>query len=237
MGKAYTNKKKQEERPDSDFYPTPSSLVKKLLDIEDFNKEYTIYEPADGDGAISKKLRDYGYNVRTDDIRTTEKDFLKNTDNYKYIITNPPFSLFDNFVNKAKTCCEKFAFIIKTNFFGAYKRHKIGVWENLKRVGIFNRQVDYRSSFREDGKFYCGNIVTAWAIWDLSYKDDTILNIIDVNDFVIKKQGLLSKLYGMEQPEQYKSEQMEYDLEGVQYLLFKNSHHTKKSEAFAFRQG
>ena len=31
MGKAYSNRKPQEQRPDSDFYPTPAYLIEELV--------------------------------------------------------------------------------------------------------------------------------------------------------------------------------------------------------------
>ncbi len=57
----------------------------------------------------------------------------------------------------------------KTNFFGAYKRNKNGVWKHLKKVYVFNRQVDYRTPYRKDGHFHVGNLITGWFCFDLSW--------------------------------------------------------------------
>ena len=184
MGKAYANRKPVEERPESDFYATPISLVWELLENEPFSKECTIYEPADGEGNISKTLISKGYDVDVDDIRTTGKNFLECDKKYNYIITNPPFSLFDQFVEKAKDTSDKFAFIIKSNFFGAYKRHQNGIWKGLQTFHIFNRQVDYRTPFREDGLFHVGNLVTGRGVWDRNWKEDYFqTKILDVNKY------------------------------------------------------
>ena len=41
-------------RPETDFYPTPPEATRALLDVESFYD--TVWEPACGDGAISKEL-------------------------------------------------------------------------------------------------------------------------------------------------------------------------------------
>jgi hypothetical protein len=187
-GKAYANRKKKADRPASDFYETPGVLVDKLLELNEFHRDFNVYEPAAGDGAITKRLKQHGFYVIDDDIRTTGKDFLKTTFTCTYIITNPPFSLFDDFVLSAKWRCNKFAFICKTNFLGAYNRYNKGIWDNLKIFAVFNRQVDYRTEQREDGMFLTGNLVTGWGIWDMFYEGEPILKILDVNDYVIRRK-------------------------------------------------
>jgi len=166
MGKAYANRKPVGKRPEADFYSTPYSLTWKLLEQNEFDKNNIVYEPSCGSGAITSQLRKNGFTVYEDDIRVTNKDFLYCSSHYPYIITNPPFSLFDDFVIKAKECSDKFAFIFKTNFFGAHSRLKKEIWRNLKSVYIFDRQVDYRTPLRDDGLLNVGNLITGWAIWD-----------------------------------------------------------------------
>jgi len=183
MGKAYANRKKEIDRPDSDYYGTPIPLIWELIKLDIFNKDHLIYEPASGEGVIGKTLTLNGFRVTEDDIRTTGKNFLECEKHYPVIITNPPFSLFDEFVVSAKRCSDRFAFIAKTNFFGAYKRYENGIWNNLKSVYIFNRQIDYRYNPFET-KLKCGNLITGWFIWDLSWnKDYWETKIIDVQKY------------------------------------------------------
>lgn len=185
MGKNYANRKPVEERPESDFYITPRSLVWELLKLNLIRQTETIYGPAAGSEVIVSELVKQGYyNVVSDDIRTTGKDFLQCTDHYDVICENPPFSLFDEFVLKAKQCSDHVIFIAKTNFFGAYKRQQMGVWDNLKSVHIFNRQVDYRTPTRDDGLFHVGNLITGWFEWDSSWdKPYWKTSVLDVNKY------------------------------------------------------
>jgi hypothetical protein len=188
MGKNYANRKPKEHRPESDYYPTPQSLVWCLLDQEPelFDYSLDIIDPACGEGAIIKALKQHGFeNVYGDDL-SMGRDFLTNhyQGQYEQAMMNPPFSLFDEFIFKAKEEFPVFASIIKTNFFGAMGRHKRGIWTNLKKVYIFNRQVDYRTPMRDDGYFHVGNLVTGFGIWDCYWENDYFeTRILDVSSY------------------------------------------------------
>jgi hypothetical protein len=194
-GKAYANRKKKKDRPESDYYGTPKSCIYVLKEqtniLNDIKK---VYEPACGKYRLSRALNEIGIETICNDIITTKVDFLKDNDRKDIIITNPPFSLFDEFVMQARKVSNKWIFIAKSNFFGAYKRNKNGIWKNLKYVYIFNRQIDYRSPYRKDGKFYCGNLITGWFIWDKNWnKPYWKQSILDVQDYVIYKENKVLK--------------------------------------------
>lgn len=93
-------------RAENDFYATHPDSTKALLAIEPI--EYPVWEPACGQGHISKLLlSDKGDVCATDLIDrgcgTGGIDFLSTKWSYTYptIITNPPFNLFQEFVEKA----------------------------------------------------------------------------------------------------------------------------------------
>jgi hypothetical protein len=183
MGKAYANRKPIEERPESDFYRTPSSLTQLLCDTYEFTEFNNIYEPMAGDNAITNVLIANHYNVYTDDIRTTGKDFLDFEGKVEYIVTNPAFSIFTETVQKChEVTTFGFALLGKTNFFAAHSRTEMNLWRNLKHVYIFDRQVDYRTPYREDGAFCVGNLVTGWFVFDKAWdKPFWNTSIMDVN--------------------------------------------------------
>lgn len=91
-----------------EFYPTPPEATRALLSIESFDAP--IWEPACGDGAISRELTAAGYDVISTDLVDRgfgegEHDFLKSDKALaKHIITNPPYGthgLGDAFVRRA----------------------------------------------------------------------------------------------------------------------------------------
>lgn len=78
-----------------EFYPTPPEATRALLSVESF--EGDIWEPACGDGAISKVFEAAGYQVVSTDLidrgyGVGGHNFLKSDKPLaKNIITNPPY--------------------------------------------------------------------------------------------------------------------------------------------------
>jgi hypothetical protein len=57
-GKNFSANNVSGKRKKSDFYETPYSITRHLLNVEDFDYNLIICEPACGDGAIVKVLRE-----------------------------------------------------------------------------------------------------------------------------------------------------------------------------------
>jgi 23S rRNA A1618 N6-methylase RlmF len=89
-----------------------------------------------------------------------ETNFLLQTETYDYVITNPPFSLAYEFVQKAKQLAtKKFAFLLplsylhgKSRYDGIYMDKQYG----LKKVYVFTRYPMLGNPLREDGKYNTG---------------------------------------------------------------------------------
>lgn len=90
-----------------DFYPTPPEATRALLSVESFDGP--IWEPACGQGHISKVLQTNGYDVVSTDLidygfGEAGVDFLAQTKaRAKHIVTNPPYGrgLADAFAKHA----------------------------------------------------------------------------------------------------------------------------------------
>lgn len=98
-GKNYANRKPVSERPENDFYPTPSCMVKELV-----KNMFVAHEPADvnildpccGKHAIGNVLRDCGYK------NIIERDLMYGQ-NFLYDIYNGARIYPDyNFIDKRK---------------------------------------------------------------------------------------------------------------------------------------
>lgn len=116
-------------------------------------------------------------------VGTLSKDYLTAHFAQEYIITNPPFSLWDEFVLKAKSHCKKFMFIGRLNYFGTFGRYEKGLWDNLKWILPFNRYIDYRTPYREDALFHVGSQATAWFLWDIEYEGYPMTQVLDVQKY------------------------------------------------------
>lgn len=96
-----------EEREQHDYYATDPKAVELLLELEPFAP--VIWEPACGEGHISKVLQAHGYEVISTDLiyrgfgDPEPLDFLTETlEGFEGdIITNPPYSMGLEFVQKA----------------------------------------------------------------------------------------------------------------------------------------
>lgn len=100
---------------------------------------------------------------------------------------NPPFKLFDKFVEKAKTEADLVCSIGKANYFGSHSRNVNGLWKHLKYVYIFDRQIAFDKPLREDEKVECGMIISGWFIWDMNYNGDPAIKVLDMQRYVLKK--------------------------------------------------
>tara|TARA_Y100001972_G_scaffold67724_1_gene82578 strand:- start:90 stop:734 length:645 start_codon:yes stop_codon:yes gene_type:complete len=192
-GKNFSANNATGKRKKSDFYETPYSLTRKFLDVEEFDKSLTICEPACGAGAISNILKE-----RWEDGLVSaydkETNFLLETGNYDYIVTNPPFSLAHEFILKAKTVVnKKFALLLPLSYLHGKKRFdEIYTDEefSLKKVYIFTRYPMLGDKLREDGKYTTGMMVYAWFVWEKGYTDEPTISWIDNNEDVLSKKDM-----------------------------------------------
>ncbi len=92
-------------RQAQDWYRTPEESTRALLRVETL--PHRVWEPACGDGAISRVLEAAGHDVLSTDLVDrgyghAGRDFLMERDSTdRAIATNPPFSLADSFVLRA----------------------------------------------------------------------------------------------------------------------------------------
>lgn len=93
------------EREEHDYYATESKAVDVLLDKATLSHD--LWECACGAGNLSKRLSDFGYNVKSTDLvyrgfGVGGVDFLKCSEPFDGdIITNPPYKYAREFVEHA----------------------------------------------------------------------------------------------------------------------------------------
>ena len=162
-------------RVSADHYPTPLSAIEKLLERESF--EGTIWEPACGEGNISKSLINHGFKVYSSDINDYGfghlHDFLNPPQKVNYmlvdnIITNPPFNRALEFLNTAKKHSRrKVAFLLKTQFLEGVERFSMFMDKEFpfRNIYQFSRRVSFPTPNSKNG----GMIAFAWFIWERGY--------------------------------------------------------------------
>lgn len=159
------------DREKDDFYATPHSAIAQLLAVEPFTTE--VWQPACGDGAISKVLESQGHIVYSTDLVDRGYglggvNFFTETSLFSGdVVTNPPFKLGTEFVRHALGVTQgKVAMLLKIGFLEGPT--KADLHAKLSRVWVIRRRVTFlkngKTFSRSNGK---GGIHTyAWFIWD-----------------------------------------------------------------------
>jgi len=163
----------------SDFYPTPIPVIKNFLDNHAI-KEGNILEPCAGNGNIIVALKErYNNHITAIEIRD-EKDNLQHSGadeiliedflnycpakEYKTIISNPPFSLATEVINKCFeiACADtEIIMLLRLAFLEAERRYKFWQKHPVNDLYVLSK----RPSFT--GK---GTDATAygWFVWNKS---------------------------------------------------------------------
>jgi len=184
---ACNHRGKEEDVAQGDFYAThPESIqlfLKKCQERNFILPKY-IWEPACGQGHISKELQNNGYNVLSTDLYDRgfgegNIDFLQlNKNNIRKewtpylncIFTNPPYAMSKTFVEKALDLVNDNGLVImflKTTFLETkgrlklFKKHKLKyVWQYVNRQGCGKNGGVFKNG---------GAAAYAMFIWDKSY--------------------------------------------------------------------
>lgn len=118
-----TARKAPNEQQTRDLFMTPNYAIDLLIPF--IPKEIKVlWEPAYGTGKISRKLRDAGYTVFESDIKDSDPkkvhnfitDPMKNLPENISIITNPPFSVKDLFIERCFEYEVPFAMLINMDY-------------------------------------------------------------------------------------------------------------------------
>ena len=121
-------------------------------------KDKTIFECAEGTGQLKSIMVADGFNV------IGSKDFFNDgRKDFDIIVSNPPYSLKDAFIERCYQIGKPFALLMPINAFEGKKRQ-----EYYKKFGIQVLLPDKRIDFNGKGSpwFY-----TAWFCWKILPKD------------------------------------------------------------------
>lgn len=184
-------------RVENDYYATPfkatEDLLNALLESGETLGNDTILEPSAGEGHIIKILKDfYPYNeITANDIAYRDSrlgievnggvDFLTYNPHYKFdtIITNPPFALAQEFIEKALELSNHYVIMFaKIQLLEGDKRRKMFDNSPLKYVYVFSKRVNPLRNGEptdEKGKPWASTMCFAWFVWEKNYEGEPII--------------------------------------------------------------
>lgn len=165
-----------DERAEHDYYATDPKATEMLLELEKFSSP--IWEPACGEGHISRVLQANGYDViSTDKVyrgfgNPKPLDFMEETipDFDGDIITNPPYSAGLEFVERALETVRpgrKIAMFLKVQFLEGKKRGDLFAKAPPRTVYISRSRLAYAKNgdFTHTQKA----VAYAWYVWEKGF--------------------------------------------------------------------
>jgi hypothetical protein len=144
------------KNPKTDRFHTPAYAVEPLLPyLRRTLKAYVIWEPTDpgGNGHITGEIQKAGYKVIATGL--PKVDFLKQEPkgHYDMIVTNPPYSLKDEFLSRAYELDVPFAFLLPLTALEGVRRGAL-----FSRYGLEVLVLDRRVEFTGKSVWFA----TAW---------------------------------------------------------------------------
>jgi len=160
------------ERLDNDMYQTPIETIKSIMPFIDFRGHPSVHEPCKGEGNIYDQINGNichkSYCEITSDPNSPDEeryggDYLK-TDVFlkSIIITNPPFSLWREFLTKSLMEADTVIYFLRLNVLGSgSKTNRAAFWNANKWTHLF--PLEKRPSFTGIGT---DRTDYAWFGWD-----------------------------------------------------------------------
>lgn len=171
------------EREQHDFYATEPKAAELLLELEQFDNN--IWEPACGDGSLSKVFENAGYNVYSSDLVNrgygdTFDFLLTNKEFDGDIITNPPYKYAKEFVTHSIELIpngHKVAMFLKLQFMEGKARKELFKKFPPKYIYVSSsRLLCAKNSDFEGMRAGGGSAVAyAWYVWEKGYTGETTL--------------------------------------------------------------
>jgi hypothetical protein len=156
----------------SDEFGTPREAIEPILPY--LKKGWKIWECAWGKGSLAKHLREKGFEV----CGSEAIDFLKipmPLEDFNCIITNPPYSMKEEFLTKCYEYGKPFALLMPLTALEGKKRGALYKKYGIQLI-IPNKRFNFETS---SGKGSGSWFATAWFCFGLNLPND--LNFIEVS--------------------------------------------------------
>ena len=171
--KEYWSKRPKYDMPDECY--TPENAIYPLISY--LERGTMIWDCAFGTGLLAKHFNKFGFNV----VGVINYDFLKKDSNeimnFDIIITNPPYSLKDKFLERAFEIDKPFAFLLPLTTLEGIKRGKMFKDKNIQLI-IPNRRINFSNPKGRKNKSSCW-FATAWFCYKLNLPKQ--LNFVELS--------------------------------------------------------
>lgn len=178
-----------EERQAEDYYATDPNTIDDLLKLEKFSQ--TIWEPACGEGHLSKRLEELGKEVSSTDLIDRGYGIgginfleMERTDDFEFdIITNPPYKYAQEFVEHSMDLIRdggKVAMFLKVLFLEGISRYEMFKKYPPKKVYVYSK----RQMCAKNGDFKALGATSsatayAWFVWEKGFEGNPTIEWIN----------------------------------------------------------
>lgn len=155
------------KRVDKDAYNTPSWCTELIMDELVVLPNSSVLEPCMGAGEIWNVLKWHFDEGMMDWCEVKAgKDFLDCTvvGRIDFIITNPPFSLAQEFIEKSLQMANCVVMLLPLGFYGAESRHEW--WTQHEPTAQFILSKRPMFGRNKEGKWGTDSETYAWIVWD-----------------------------------------------------------------------
>jgi len=189
------------DRVKDDYYATPPKATQVLLDNLDLSKCKTFLEPSCGEGHISKVLES---NFKESKVFSTDLvnrgygktgiNFLNIfTEKVDCVITNPPFKLAKEFIQKGLSLSNKYVIMFaKIQLLEGIGRKELFEKYPPKYIYVFSNRVNpLRNGLATDekGKPWASTMCFAWFVWEVGFNEEPIVRWLDSRNAKLKSEG------------------------------------------------
>ncbi len=155
----------------SDDFQTPGEALWPLFPY--LNKDWTIWECASGKGNLVREFEKRGYKVIASDILTRKDFLLWQPESFNCVVTNPPFSLKLEFLQRCYSLKKPFALLLPYTTFEGRKRQAL-----FKEFGVecilFSKRISFETPSGKGGGAW---FPVMWVTWGLGLPKE--LNFVD----------------------------------------------------------
>ena len=178
-------------RQSEDFYSTNPLALEMLLERYNIGEIKTMLEPCVGDGNLAKYMLSRYPKIHITALDIVDRGFegtqINNfldyytNEQYDVILTNPPFKLAKEFVEKSLGLVNeqgKVIMFLKVQFLEGQGRKEFLENSPLKYVYVFSgRMATWKDGKQvdEQGKSWSTTMCHAWFIWEKGYKGEPII--------------------------------------------------------------
>lgn len=159
------------QNPKNDELYTPRYAIEPLMKY--IPSDFKVWEPTDfGYSEITKAFLENGNDVVSSHINEGHSFFDYEPDDYDVIVTNPPYSIKDDFLERAYSLQKPFAFLLPLTSLEGVRRGKM-----FREYGISIIVLDRRVNFMTEKKSVWFN--TSWFCWGIDLPSQMVFEHIE----------------------------------------------------------